>query len=491
MLNLAASVAASMPTSTFYRELNAQSPFVVSCGCAMSQTHHSANTAHPDAVLASLQKTSKTHKDSQGFLTHKDRIGYVRKSLPNITCPCGFKFNPLSEPDQKILTKVMLELTIQGPNQAMILNCPNCRDVIKTDPRQEIKLTAAHQQAMLSQIEFLGVKNQAACTNNGLPTYRISLEASDVLTQNSTDIDPAKLKTQAAFLQCLGNPLVFCHHYANPQAIPDLFEKAEHAAWFAKYCASIAQASPQITHICPISQPVGFAHRVSRGSLPPFKINIALAEYLKNITNAQVQACQEMKKINPNLKVLMSHQWKPMKPLHGIFSPWYALEKLICTIADRMYNGAFVKMLQPHQDLFDGIALSIYPALYFNGWVPSGDNCAGNFSADDALEAIMQTHTKFPTKDIYIVETGCNTADPETKKAFIDMTLHVCKIAREKNVSIKGVYFWGQTNDPEFYSEWNLPQGSTNFAPFDKLDPANPCGSVNASGLYLQEILKA
>jgi beta-glucosidase/6-phospho-beta-glucosidase/beta-galactosidase len=227
--------------------------------------------------------------------------------------------------------------------------------------------------------------------------------------------------------------------------------------------------------------------------LPPFVCSISQREYLNNINQAQVLACKKMKEINPNLKVLISHQWKPMKPYHSMLSPWYGLETLVCYVADRMYNGDFVRILTPHQNDFDGIALSVYPAFYFNGWKLENGieaNHSGKISEQDALDTIMQTHQAFPNKDIYIIEAGCNTKDPERKKEFIDMMLRVCKITRDRGVKIKGLYFWGHTNDPEFYSEWNLQPGSTNFAPFETLNPEYPCNSINAAGLYLQEIVK-
>lgn len=482
------------PARQSYQELNSQASFAVSFGTAISQTHHTANTANPDWMSQRLQKLALATPEPKKFLTHKDHIGYTLKALANYICSqCGASLQPTSlniVNDATRISKLLDDVVQQKTAEKLTLTtCPECTGQLIEQPRKSIILTPDRQQAMIDQINYLGVKNQSACTNHDLPTYRISLEASDVLKQNSTEIDPLQIQTQAQFICKMGNPLLFFHHYANPQTIPDLFEKSEHSEWFANYCAEMIKACPHVTHVCPISQPVAFAHRVTRSSLPPFSISISQTEYLKNINNAQVLACKKMKEINPNLKVLMSHQWKPMKPYHSMLNPWYALEKLICTIANRMYNGDFVTIFTPHQDLFDGIALSVYPALYFNGWIPHGNNCCSTFSADDALEAIMQTHQAFPTKDIYIVETGCNTNDAQTKKDFIDMTLAVCKIAREKGVSIKGVYFWSHTNDPEFYSEWNLQPGSTNFSPFDRLDPLNPCDSVNAGGKYLKEIL--
>ncbi len=482
------------PAKKTFQELNEAGPFVISFGTSMSQTHQTNNTAHLAYMKNRLKSEALKSKNPRVYLASKDRIGYILRTLPSALCQnCKKEINPSKlnrDNDHAVIQNLVDQLNKNIHENLIFTNCPFCDSTQLTQQfKKEVVLTKSHQDAMIAQINHLNVKEQNGCVQHHLPNYRISLEACDVLHQNSTILDPEKIKTQAAFIEQMGNPLIFFHHYANPQAIPDLFEKEEHAEWFANYCSEMIKACPNVSHVCPISQPVAFSQRVSRGTLPPFSCSISQREYLKNINNAQISACKAMKKINPKLKVLVSHQWKPFKPYHGMLSPWYALESLICSIADRMYNGSFISMMQNNIDHFDGIALSVYPSLKFNGWVPQGDNCSAKFNADDALEAIMATHKAFPTKDIYIVETGCNTADDQQKRGFIDMTLHVCKVAKEKGVPIKGVYFWGHTNDPDFYTEWNLQPGSTHFAPFEKLDPSDPTGSINAAGLYIKEIL--
>lgn len=480
-----------------YAELNQAEPFVLSCGISISQTGDHDNTANPLFLKKRLQELMAQEivlgKDPRTFLRHKDHIGYVLRALQPVTCQkChksidSIKLNTTT--DKELISK-LLDEAVQS--KLTLKTCPYCTGQLIEQPRPNIKFTPAHRQAMMAQINHLGVKSQAACTKHKLPTYRISLELTDALSPNSLNFDAEKLDEQAQFITALDNPLLFFHHYTNPTKAPFMFENEEDEQLLVTFCEEMIKRCPQITHVCPISQPLGFFSRVTRGSLPPFECsskNIDQNKYLQNIIHAQVAAGKAMKAINPNIKILVSHQWKPMHPLHGMLSPWYALESMCSWMANYLYNGRFVRMMQPHQDTFDGIALSIYPALTFDKITPVGENTAATFSADDALEAIMSMHKAFPTKDIYIVETGCNSDDAQTKKDFIDMTLHVCKIARSKGVKIPVVYLWGQTNDEDYYMEWNKLPGSTYFGPFDKLNPTNPCDSINAAGRYVKEIL--
>lgn len=482
-----------------YQELNQDpgNPFVISFGTSMSQTQcTSQNTVNPDYITSRLQEVAQKQSNPNEWLKHSGRIWYVLKSLPSVTCSHCNKTTIPEKLDliNDVKTIEYIIKNVSKNKSAITLTmtkCPSCKKskgLTKTSKNIPI-FTKAHKLAMAEQCNSLNLNSQPGCRS--LPAYRISLEACDVLKDGSTEIDPIKLQDQANFMAGFnGNIVAFAHHYSNPQAIPNLFEESHHIPWFANYCAQLVKTCPQITHICPISQPTAFGYRVARNNdLPPFSCKISLEELFANITQAQVQASVEIKKINPNIKVLVSHQWKPMKTAHKAGDPRQLLEKFVCKIAHKMYNGTFVRLIKPFEKHFDGIALSIYPPIHFNLWTPQGSNCSGIIDAKSTLEAIIATSKAFPGKDIYITETGCNTPNAQTKKDFIDMTLYVCKLARDKGIPVKGIYFWGHTNDPLFYSEWNSAPGTTHFAPFDRLETTNPTASINASGIHIKDIL--
>lgn len=478
-----------------YQELNQSAPFALSVGFSMSQTHQTANTVHPEYARQAI--VAEALKAQDPILWLKQHQEHLLKYLPIYECPnCGYQLNPQKiniDSDQEIINGIIHTIA-QNLNHAkltLVKSCPLCHQQnLAACPETEIIFTENHQRALTKQIDYLGVCNQAACTIHHLPTCRISIEAADILQNGTFNIDLEKLKKQNEFLQTLRSPLVFFHHYANPQSMPKLFETEESIEWFVNYCATVIESNASIQYVCPISQPVGFSFHLNRATLPPFTCSVDQTKHLNIIKQAQIAAARKIKTINPNIKILISHQWKHFKTTHGPLHPLYYLEYVCSFIANRMYNHTFITMLQDCQNDFDGIALSIYPGISFNGIKPEGNNCAAYFNEDDAYQSIIATHKAFPNKEIFIVETGCNTQDPEQKKAFIDMTLRVCKRAREQNIKIPGVYLWGITNDPGFYSEWGHQSGKTHFGPYDQLDPNNPCDSINASGLYLKEILQ-
>lgn len=506
------------PGKDTYTALNTDpnNPFVLSVGTSMSQTHQTANTANPEFIRKKFNDIIKqmnpvTDSEIQAaadWLQHKERIWYTLLALHNYFCHRDHAIFPATlspENNVEVINRMLCNVAKNSLNvsELTLTNCPfpYCDDngcqhracdaqVTQISTKDVPLFSPQHKKAMVRQIESLGINRQHGYTAKSLPNCRLSLEACDVLKAGSDEIDAEKLAQQASFIRDLGNPMLFGHHYANPAVKPNLFEDSNDADWFAHYCASIIQASPQVTHMCPISQPIAFAYKTRKQMLSPFESNVSQDQYLKNITDAQVKAAIAMKKVNPRLKVLISHQWKLMKPKHNsLVDPRYLLEAGIAKIAHRIYNQPFVDLMTPHVDKFDGIALSLYPPMYFDLWRPEGSNTGGVIDIDGALETIVEVSKAFPGKDIYIVETGCNTKDPQKKKDFIDMTLAVCKMARDQGISVKGVYFWGTTNDPEFYFEWNSAAGSTNFAPFDRLDLNDPEASINEAGRHIQDIL--
>lgn len=471
-------------------------PFVMSVGTSMSQTTQTDNTVNRHAIRKQISKKiahMKSDDEAVAWMKDKEHIWYVLQSLPRYFCT---ELNRVVDPallnlqhDAAVVDEIIKNLVHNRKKQTTLTMTDQTLLGSPVIEQEKIAptFTRARHDAMLQQLDYLGVNNQSS----QLPNVRLSIEPCDCLMDGTDMIDPEKMQRSAAFIKKFGNPLVFFHHYANPASKSHLFSSAHDVDWFANYCGHMIAANPQITHASPMSQPMGFYSRVTRETLPPFDHMFKSDTFFKHLMDAQVQAALKMKKANPKLKVLLSHQWKLMKPKHtSLADPRYFLERAISSIADRMYNQKLVSAIMPNIDNFDGIALSIYPPLRFNLWIPEGNNCSGNFDSAEILETIIETHKAFPGKDIYIVETGANTPDPEIKKDFIDKTLLACKQARELNIPVKAVYFWCITNDSDFYAEWNFPPGTTNFGPFDRLDPHHPTASINAGGEYMRDILK-
>lgn len=495
-----------------YKSLN-KNPndrFAVSFGTAMSQTEVTNNTMHPDNmrqyIQAGIQRAAaakewffkKTTPGQKAYeWLHKERNWYALNAAKPVHCnSCQATTNPArlsSKHDGQTIDNALHILANNQQASELELNqCPQCQsnDVVQ-QTKQIPQFTAAHQDAMVAQAKHLGVFDQYGVQNGDRPNYRLSVEMANIVDDTGKVI-PAKLDKQANFLQRFGNLMAFGQHYSKTK--PNQFENKQDIEDFANYSAELIKANPNITHYCPISQVIAMGIRTARQySLPPFTSNMDHNQLLQNLAEAQTASCKAVKKTNPDITTMLSHQYKPFRKTHTFNEnkkKWLQ-ETIACFAANKIYNKPIKDLFQNKQNSFDALALSLYPAMYFNGFEPSGGNCSGTIDPTAALESIMRMHKDFPKKDIYIVETGCNTEDPAKKKEFIDMTLHACKLARDLGAPVKGCYFWAHTNDRDFYTEWNNEPGTSNFSPYDKLDPANPCGSINAGGDYLREILES
>jgi len=473
----------------------AKQPFTIGPSFGLSQTqYHTAPTIYNPGHMQRLLYKEASKKQNPLRWLQKQKW-YALTSLPAIHCKnCQKKisFDNLNTLDETTQQHLLQNLADNMQDEAYtITQCPYCSsNNVTTKPQSFPAFTPKHQDALVKQVQNLNVFKQLD-NKEQLPVCRISLEISDLLKEGSDQIDYQKLANISKLLKKLKNPLVFIHHSTNPVVKPYLFDNKEDIDWFAHLCQEIIKACPTITHVCPINQPMSFALRVPRSMQPPFSTSLQRYEYINNLAEAQKQATLAMKKVRPNIKVLVSHQWKPFSSKHGFFDYRYILEKVASSIAHKMYNHRFIKTFQDQKDLFDGIALSIYPRLHCDGKTIVGDNCSGIIDPIATINIVMQVHETYPDKPIYIVETGCNSTDPEHKKSFVDMTLHVCRIAHDMNIPVKTCFFWGLTNDMNFYREWNKAPGSTNFGFYETLNPDNPISSINPYGNYLKSVISS
>lgn len=474
-----------------YLMSNPSDPFALSVGTSLSQTHISENTVNPVFVRKKMLEIAKKLGPEKGleWLRADSRYWYLLRSMSNYECSCGFKNIAEEDVNRNHVARFELPLNFMYKDDFEFTRCPKCNNPITKKDEPKDLLTPEVQNKIAALIHDL---NADLLQLKKIPNARLSIEIADVLKSGTTEIDEKKLENMVNFINTIGNPMIFFHHYANPISIPNLFEKEEHAEWFANVCAKIIEKLPNITHVCPISQPTGFMFRVTRNQdLPPFEYSISQDKLLDNIMKASALAADKMRSVRAQtnkevtLEVLISHQWKVMTQKHSYYDPRYALESLVTTIADKMYNGKFVNAVQPYISKFDGIALSVYPALKFDMWKPDGSNIGGVVDYQGSIGAVVETNKAFPGKDIYIVEAGCNNANAQVKKDYIDMMLCVCSRARQAGIPVKSLYFWAITNHPDFYMEWNTQRGTTHFASFDGLE----IDSINQGGKYLKDII--
>lgn len=487
---------AYQPAATSLKNIKQKKNFTIgpSFGLPQTQYHTAATCYNPNNIRALLHTEAKKQKKPYQWLC-KQRW-YVISSLPDMTChSCKKKVNFLNCKDlpksaqDNLLLNVTSNLFNPDLHEITITECPYCQsNNIKTSKHQYKELNKHRKNAINKQLKHLLIDKQH--TSDKTPVSRVSVEIADLLHPGTDHINQAKLKELASFIKECGNPILFIHHSTNPASKTYLFDHPDDAEWFANISAQIAEACTTVTHVCPMNQPLAVALRVPRGHQPPFKSSLHHKEFVNAVEKAHLLAAQAVKRVRPDIKVLISHQWKLFYPQHSGKNWQYIIEKLGCKIAHRIYNKRFIQMCNKHKDVIDGIALSTYPRIYCNKATVVGDNCTGILDPESVLYSLYNVHKSFPDKDIYLVETGCNTTNQEVKKAFIDMTLHVCNIAHDMNIPIKTCLFWGLNDDPYFYREWNKAPGSTHFGFYKDLNIKNPTLSITPYGAYLRETIQ-
>lgn len=491
------------PASTSYQRLNSGGKrFNIGPGIGMPQTiYNTAPTIYnPDDMKYLLYHMLQEKGDSERFTWLKSQEWYALTCLPVITCQnpkCPNKtinFDNVKDLEYKQINMMIQNMlnTIDSPEDPgyiTVTKCPYCGGKVTLTPQQYRDLTPTYQQALEQEFVQLGIAKQFDPAQQ-LPTCRVSIDLGSILQDGTTHIDDAKLQQLAQFVANLLNPLLFIHHYANPAMMPNLFEHESDAAWFANICAEVTRACPNVTHICPISQPMGLIQKVTRGMQPPYRLTkgVTPAQYQKNVVAAQVQAAIEIKRVRPTTQVLLSHQFKNLIPEHYPVNWRYAGEFVKKMGSEFVYNKGFINAFKPYEQYFDGIALSIYPAMIIDTWnAKYNPNLSGLIDPHEALDSIVRTSQAFPGKDIYVVEAGCNNPDPAKKQQYVDMALHVCDIASYMQIPVKTCFFWSLTDDMNFYREWNEAPGSTFFGFYRTIDPA----TIKPEGQYLQQVINS
>jgi len=145
---------------TTYKRLNLdrKKPFVVSFGTSISQTDFNLpNTVNPKWIAQQLHSLTKKQVKQFEWLKEPNRIWYLLRSLPNISCSSCLKnlntndLDPLT--DEKIIDSLIKNL-IENINetQFIITMCPYCLSKdIKTTQKSYPHFTNDHKKCCLNK----------------------------------------------------------------------------------------------------------------------------------------------------------------------------------------------------------------------------------------------------------------------------------------------------------------------------------------------------
>lgn len=353
-----------------------------------------------------------------------------------------------------------------------------------------------HPLQAIDKLKALGIKH-----------FRFSIEWS-LIEPSSNRFDQTILEHYHRFIDLLKandiTPWIMLHHFSDPQWFLDIggFEKEENIVYFIRYCKkAFSYLSPFVSRWGTINEPTSYAFQgYLRGVYPPGKKSPSTsAHVLKNLLIAHVRAYQELKNIQPNVEIGITHnvlRFRPYSanPIEQLAS-YYSTKITHTSLFDFFRTGIFryelplitnlvYEMENPSQYLdFFGLQYYCDPLIRMTlkrPFIISSHHQNEEMTHmpfrfyPQGLKTAIEECSALKTP-LIISEIGVDT----TEKKRVDFFKTVFKItseALEKGVDIRGVYIWTLQDNFEWDYGWSNHFGLYSFNPISKLsNPREVC----------------
>ena len=265
-------------------------------------------------------------------------------------------------------------------------------------------------------------------------------------------------KTYIAALKQRGiTPVLTLWHWTMPTWFTDMggFEKKANIAYFARYCAKIAELfAHDLTHVITLNEPnvyVGLSY--GAGEWPPQrKVPLLMVTVYRNLVRAHKAAYQAFKQQNPAITVGIAAQLANTKPVN----PRNILNKLTIRAKDYVANWWFLNRIKHSQDF---IGLNYYFTEYIdwrgrikNPQQPVSD--LGWYMEPQSIHEIMLKTWKRYQKPIIVTENGLADALDSQRTWWIDQTLQSLETALAQGVDVRGYLHWSLLDNFEWAYGW-------------------------------------
>jgi beta-glucosidase len=371
----------------------------------------------------------------------------------------------------------------------------------------------AHFKASDTVFDIWGREDEviAKLVEHKMDSFRFSVEWSRIEPQKER-IDESAIRRYVNFARKLKEagiePMVTLHHFSEPKWFSDAggFEKEENIKHFLDFSKRITSELKQhVKTWCTINEPSIYAFMgYIMGDYPPaHKNDIATAgEVIKNMLLAHCQVYDDIKEIDPDSSVGISHQALRFLPysrlnviadvaskyltamVHDPVVKFFETGKFSYQIPLMSNVTAKVENVQSKLDWF-GLQCYVRPLLGGYPWsmsslaYPGGEMTQMEFRSDPgAIYEALQDVSRIK-KPIYITENGIPTDDDGIRERYMTRSMYSVAQAIKEGVDVQRYYAWSLTKNIEWH------QDHPDFGLFDR----DTLQIKEGARSYLEEIL--
>ena len=274
----------------------------------------------------------------------------------------------------------------------------------------------------------------------GQNCQRISIEWSRIEPEqgnfNQDEIDHYRRVIQALNARGL-KPFVTLWHFTLPTWFSDKggFEQKDAPEIFSRYCEFVvSQLDDLCQNFTTMNEPLVVAGiGYNRGMWPPFKKSVLKThKVINNLIKAHNLSYQKIKEKNKKLDINF------VKHNISFVSDWKPWNKIICLVADFIWNHRFIKNTINNTD---SIGINYYTSRFFGveNNVPKND--MGWPLNPEGLKQVLVDLKKY-NKPIYITEAGLADEKDQYRADYIKGLVTSVHGAIQESVDVRGFMYW-------------------------------------------------
>ena len=237
---------------------------------------------------------------------------------------------------------------------------------------------------------------------------------------------------------------VTLHHFTSPIWFMDLggFEKRRNVEYFLEYVRKTTkELGDLMDFVCVINEANVYAYdSYVRNNFPPQKNSLVAGFFVhQNLLFAHKKSFEEIKKMNPGIKVGVAHACWP--------AYFLGLHKIFNSTAEWLAYKYFFSAVKNHADFFGVNYYTHLGGTRFHPEVQASD-FGWEFFPEGLLKVLREL--KKHQKEIYITENGIADADDSKRFNYIQHHLLAIHQAISEDIAVKGYLYWSLLDNFEW-----------------------------------------